>query len=178
MAHSRQCTLKDTVVPLGCGRSSKPPQRIRPPQFMTFNEAMKQWETNLDIGLLATSCNTWKLIPLSLPKDENRGTGNRALNSRLAYSDLVAPCDQVHVGQKKLTDCATLQLCWSPYLKAVTSWTYWYCIIFVYSYIFLCFFGVCFFATKRVVITWHVIRVHKNHDRSATPFDRVLGLWF
>ena len=23
MAHSRQCTLKDTVVPLGCGRSSK-----------------------------------------------------------------------------------------------------------------------------------------------------------
>ncbi len=82
--HSRQRTLKDTVVPWGCGRSWKTcwvaRARCRGSDHRSsmFNEAMR-WNKFGFLALLAVrNCSRWVT--------KNRGTGHRALKSRLAYS--------------------------------------------------------------------------------------------
>ena len=139
-AHSRQYTLKDTVVPLGCGRSSKTTRSGS--DHRSSWRSMKQWSNEEQIWILDClqhlgTLGNWSRWVFQKMKTEAQGTGRS--NRGWHILTWLHPVTKVHVGQKKLTDCATLQLCWSPYLKAVTSWTYWYCIIFVYSYIFLCF---------------------------------------
>ena len=99
MTHSRQRTLKDTVVPWGCGRSCKTCWVARGSDHRSsmFNEAM--WNKSGFLALLAVrNCSRWVFT-------KNRGTGHRALEVGIFWPGwTVAPCDQVHVGQKKLTD--------------------------------------------------------------------------